>query len=68
MVANTSSVAGYFNFLKVSWMPSTADKAERMGKMAKLVGRCVAKFVGRWVAKLVAHLHATAALWVRIQT
>ncbi len=23
---------------------------------------------GRWVAKLVAHLLATAALWVRIQT
>jgi hypothetical protein len=42
VVANTSSVAGYFNFLKVSWMPSTADKAERVGKMAKLVGRCVA--------------------------
>jgi hypothetical protein len=24
--------------------------------------------VGRWVAKFVAHLLATAALWVRIQT
>jgi hypothetical protein len=33
VVANTSSVAGYFNFLKVSWMPSTADKAERVGKI-----------------------------------
>jgi hypothetical protein len=30
-------------------------------------GRRVAKF-GRWVAKLIAHLLATAALWVRIQT
>jgi hypothetical protein len=29
-------------------------------------GKWVAK--GRWVAKLVAHLLATAALWVRIQT
>ncbi len=24
--------------------------------------------IGRWVAKFVAHLLATAALWVRIQT
>jgi hypothetical protein len=30
-------------------------------------GRWVAK-LGRWLAKLVAHLLATAALWVRIQT
>jgi hypothetical protein len=36
VVANTSSVAGYFNFLKVSWMPSTADKAERVGKIQEL--------------------------------
>jgi hypothetical protein len=35
-------------------------------RVAKL-GRWVAKS-GIWVAKVVAHLHATAALWVRIQT
>jgi hypothetical protein len=33
-----------------------------------LPGRWVAMLLGRWVAKLVAHLLATAALWVRIQT
>jgi hypothetical protein len=36
-------------------------------EMGGYVGRCVAK-IERWVAKLVAHLLATAALWVRIQT
>jgi hypothetical protein len=36
--------------------------------VAKLVGRWVAKLAGRWVPKLLAHLLATAALRVRIQT
>jgi hypothetical protein len=36
--------------------------------VAKLVGRWSAKLAGRWVAKLLAHLLATAALRVRIQT
>ncbi len=36
--------------------------------VAKFVGRWVAKLVGRWVTKLLAHLLATAALRVRIQT
>jgi hypothetical protein len=36
--------------------------------VAKSVGRWAAKLAGRWVAKLLAHLLATAALTVRIQT
>jgi hypothetical protein len=38
-----------------------------VGRWVAIVGRWVA-IVGRWLDKLEAHLLATAALWVRIQT
>jgi hypothetical protein len=49
------------------WVAIVGRWVAIVGRWVAIVGRWVA-IVGRWVAKLEAHLLATAALWVQIQT